>query len=232
MLSSKEFVQNIVEGNQALFEASRINVKAYFDSKPSQEELVDHFVGRMLNERMNMVEISQAIATLPVDTDPVELQLLTQQAHDEAVHFRLVKEVIEHITGTPLDVAKAIADEAKKPTAKGAELLAKYEAETDAVALAAYQLVAEGRAEAVWNQMADCIDDKFISGAYAKIAKDEGFHSKIGARKLEQLVGDSATQARVTKLVGNMRRDLFDISCKNTMEVPAAKELVAEAYGW
>ena len=232
MLSSKEFVQNIVEGNQALFEASRINVKAYFDSKPSQEELVDHFVGRMLNERMNMVEISQTIATLPVDTDPVELQLLTQQAHDEAVHFRLVKEVIEHITGTPLDVAKAIADEAKKPTAKGAELLAKYEAETDAVALAAYQLVAEGRAEAVWNQMADCIDDKFISGAYAKIAKDEGFHSKIGARKLEQLVGDSATQARVTKLVGNMRRDLFDISCKNTMEVPAAKELVAEAYGW
>ena len=232
MLSSKEFVQNIVEGNQALFEASKINVKAYFDSKPSQEELVDHFVGRMLNERMNMVEISQAIATLPVDTDPVELQLLTQQAHDEAVHFRLVKEVIEHITGTPLDVAKAIADEAKKPTAKGAGLLAKYEAETDAVALAAYQLVAEGRAEAVWNQMADCIDDKFISGAYAKIAKDEGFHSKIGARKLEQLVGDSATQARVTKLVGNMRRDLFDISCKNTMEVPAAKELVAEAYGW
>ena len=232
MLSSKEFVQSIVEGNQALFEASKINVKAYFDSKPSQEELVDHFVGRMLNERMNMVEISQAIATLPVDTDPVELQLLTQQAHDEAVHFRLVKEVIEHITGTPLDVAKAIADEAKKPTAKGAELLAKYEAETDAVALAAYQLVAEGRAEAVWNQMADCIDDKFISGAYAKIAKDEGFHSKIGARKLEQLVGDSATQARVTKLVGNMRRDLFDISCKNTMEVPAAKELVAEAYGW
>ena len=232
MLSSKEFVQNIVEGNQALFEASKINVKAYFDSKPSQEELVDHFVGRMLNERMNMVEISQAIATLPVDTDPVELQLLTQQAHDEAVHFRLVKEVIEHITGQPLDVAKAIADEANKPTAKGAGLLAKYEAETDPVALAAYQLVAEGRAEAVWNQMADCIDDKFISGAYAKIAKDEGFHSKIGARKLEQLVGDSATQARVTKLVGNMRRDLFDISCKNTMEVPAAKELVAEAYGW
>jgi len=232
MLSSKEFVQNIVKGNQALFEASKINVKAYFDSKPSQEELVDHFVGRMLNERMNMVEISQTIATLPVDTDPIELQLLTQQAHDEAVHFRLVKEVIEHITGQPLDVAKAIADEANKPTAKGAGLLAKYEAETDPVALAAYQLVAEGRAEAVWNQMADCIEDTFISNAYAKIAKDEGFHSKIGARKLEQLVGDSSTQARVTKLVSNMRKDLFDISCKNTMEVPAAKELVSEAYGW
>jgi len=29
-----------------------------------------------------------------------------------------------------------------------------------------------------------------------------------------------------------MRRDLFDISCKNTMEVPAAKQLVADAYGW
>jgi len=179
-----------------------------------------------------MVEISQTIANLPADTDPVELQLLAQQAHDEAVHFRLVKEVIEHIQGSPVDVEAAIASEAKANTAKGAALLAKYEAETDAVALAAYQLVAEGRAEAVWNQMADCIEDSFISGAYRKIAKDEGFHSNIGARKLEQLVGDASTQARVTKLVSNMRKDLFDISCKNTMEVPAAKELVAEAYGW
>lgn len=232
MLSSKEFVKKIVADNQALFKASQLNVKQYFDSKPSKEELVDHFIGRMVNERMNMVEISQTIANLPADTDPVELQLLAQQAHDEAVHFRLVKEVIEHITGKPLDVAKAIADEAKKPTAKGAGLLEKYEAENDAVALAAYQLVAEGRAEAVWNTMADCIEDSFISGAYRKIAKDEGFHSNIGARKLEQLVGDAETQARVTKLVNTMRKDLFDISCKNTMEVPAAKELVTEAYGW
>ena len=232
MLSSKEFVQNIVEGNQALFEASKINVKAYFDSKPSQEELVDHFVGRMLNERINMVEISQTIATLPVDTDPVELQLLTQQAHDEAVHFRLVKEVIEHIQGSPVDVEKAIAKEAKANTAKGAALLAKYEADTDAAALAAYQLVAEGRAEAVWNQMADCIEDAFISGAYRKIAKDEGFHSNIGAHKLETLVGDAQTQTRVEAIVANMRKDLYDISCRNTVTNTEGKQLVADAYGW
>lgn len=232
MLTAKQFVKKITEENQALFKASQLNVKDYFDSKPSQEELVDHFVGRMLNERMNMVEISQTIATLPVDTDPVELQLLTQQAHDEAVHFRLVKEVIEHITGETLDVAKAIADEAAKPTAKGASLLAKYETESDEAALAAYQLVAEGRAEAVWNQMADCIDDSFISGTYRKIAKDEGFHSSIGARKLEQLVGDATTQARIESLVGSMRKDLYDISCRNTTANAEGKKLVAETYGW
>ena len=45
--------------------------------------------------------------------------------------------------------------EAAKPTAKGAGLLEKYGAQDDAAALAAYQLVAEGRAEAVWNQMAE-----------------------------------------------------------------------------
>jgi len=232
MLSAKQFVQKITEENQALFKASQLNVKDYFDSKPSQQELVDHFIGRMVNERMNMVEISQTIANLPADTDPVELQLLTQQAHDEAVHFRLVKEVIEHIQGSPLDVEKAIADEAVKNTAKGAALLAKYEAESDAAALAAYQLVAEGRAEAVWDQMADCIEDTFISGAYRKIAKDEGFHSKIGARKLEQLVGDAETQQRIEALVANMRKDLYDISCKNTTANSEGKKLVAEAYGW
>jgi rubrerythrin len=232
MLSAKEFVQKIKKDNTALFQASKLNVRAYFDSKPGQQELVDHFVGRMVNERMNMVEISRAIAEMPADADPVELQLLTQQAHDEAVHFRLVKEVIEHIQGSPVDVKAAIAKEAAANTAKGAALLDKYEAGNDAAALAAYQLVAEGRAEAVWNQMADCIEDQFISRSYAKIARDEGFHSNIGAMKLEQLMADPTEQARIEALVGEMRRDLYDISCRNTVAAPEGRQLVAEAYGW
>lgn len=232
MLTSKEFVAKLVQDNQALFKASQHNVKAYFDSKPAQSELVEHFIGRMVNERMNMVEISQAIASMPADADPVELQLLTQQAHDEAVHFRLVKEVIEHIQGSPVDVSAAIAREAAKPTAKGAGLLEKYGAQNDPAALAAYQLVAEGRAEAVWDQMADCIEDKFISGAYRKIARDEGFHSKIGARSLEKLVASAEAQRKVQSLVEAMRKDLYDISCKNTTAADSGRQLVAEAYGW
>ena len=231
-MNSKQFVAKIVADNQALFQASQHNVKAYFDSKPAQEELVEHFVGRMVNERMNMVEISRAIADMPADADPVELQLLTQQAHDEAVHFRLVKEVIEHITGAPVDVEAAIAAEAAKPTAKGAGLLAKYDAETDPVALAAYQLVAEGRAEAVWDQMAECIEDEFVAKTYAKIARDEGFHAKIGARKLEQLVTDADIAAKVETLVAAMRRDLYEISCRNTVAAEYGRALVADAYGW
>jgi rubrerythrin len=231
-MDAKQFVQKIIDENQALFRASQHNVKAYFDSKPAQAELVEHFIGRMVNERMNMVEISQAIANMPANADPVELQLLTQQAHDEAVHFRLVKEVIEHIQGTPVDVEAAIAREAAKPTAKGAGLLAKYGAQDDAAALAAYQLVAEGRAEAVWNQMADCIEDEFISSAYAKIARDEGFHSKIGARALEKLVTTESEQARIESLVSQMRKDLYDISCRNTTAAADGKRLVAETYGW
>ena len=231
-MDAKQFVNKLVNDNQALFKASQLNVKEYFDSKPAQSELVEHFIGRMINERMNMVEIAQQVANMPADADPVELQLLTQQAHDEAVHFRLVKEVIEHIQGSPVDVQAAIAAEAAKPTAKGASLLQKYGAETDAAALAAYQLVAEGRAEAVWNQMAECIEDKFISGAYAKIAKDEGFHSKIGARKLEQLVATAEEQVRIEALVVRMRKDLYDISCKNTTAAEDGKRLVADAYGW
>ena len=231
-MDAKQFVKKLVKDNQALFKASQLNVKEYFDSKPAQSELVEHFIGRMINERMNMVEIAQQVANMPADADPVELQLLTQQAHDEAVHFRLVKEVIEHIQGSPVDVEAAIAAEAAKPTAKGASLLQKYGAETDAAALAAYQLVAEGRAEAVWNQMAECIEDQFISGAYAKIAKDEGFHSKIGANKLEKLVTTAEEQARVEALVVRMRKDLYDISCKNTTAAESGKQLVADAYGW
>jgi rubrerythrin len=230
-MDAKKFVAQIVADNQALFEASKHNVKEYFDSKPAQEELVQHFIGRMVNERMNMVEISNTIANLPADTDPVELELLTKQAMDEAIHFRLVKEVIEHIQGSPVDVEAAIAAEAAKPTAKGAGLLAKYGAENDPVALAAYQLVAEGRAEAVWDQMANCIEDEFVSRTYAKIARDEGFHSNIGARKLAQLITEDNAES-VQTLVAAMRKDLYEISCKNTVAAESGKQLVADAYGW
>ena len=232
MLSGKQFVAKLAAENEALFAAGALNVEAYFASNPSQQELVEHFVGRMVNERMNMTEISARIASMPSSSSPEELQLLTKQAMDEAVHFRMVKEVIEHITGEAVDVEAAIAAEAAKPTAKGAALLAKYEAESDPVALATYQMIAEGRAERNWDMMANCIADEFISSRYAKIARDEGFHASIGARKLEELCDNEEVQAQVEKLAAAMRRDLFEISCANSRATAEAQELVTEAYGW
>jgi rubrerythrin len=99
-------------------------------------------------------------------------------------------------------------------------------------ALAAYQLVAEGRAEAVWAEMADCIEDSYIAKAYAKIASDEGFHANIGGLRLAKLAVSGEEQARIESLVDQMRKDLFNISCVNTTVTAEAKELVSEAYGW
>ena len=229
-MNTEQFIAQIVADNQALFQASQMNVEAYFDSKPSQQELLDHFVGRMVNERMNMVEISTKVANAPADTSVETLALLSKQALDEANHFRMVKEVIEHITGKEVDVEAAISAEAAKPTAKGAALLAKYEAESDPLALAAYQSIAEGRAERVWHKMAECIQDEFISTTYAKIARDEGFHSKIGRYKLEQLCNDAEAQAAVEAMADQMRRDLFEISCQNSIATAEAKEIFEAAY--
>src|SRR5210317_589885 len=209
MLNPNEFVKNIRNENQALFEASRKNVKAYFEGELPQEEMVNHFIGRMVNERMNMTEISAQLANVADDADPKELELLSKQAADEAKHYRMVKEVIEHITGGEVDVAEALRKEREMNTAKGATLLEKYGAENDEAVLAAYQLVAEGRAEAVWNQMADTIQDEFISTRYREIARDEGFHSAIGGWKLRQLAKDEETQSRVQRVVEAMRKDLF-----------------------
>jgi rubrerythrin len=232
MLNPTEFVKKIRNENQALFEASKMNVKAYFENDLSKEEMVDHFIGRMVNERMNMSEISAQIASAEDDADPRELELLSKQAADEAKHYRMVKEVIEHITGEEVDAVTAIRKEREMDTAKGASLLEKYDAENDEAALAAYQLVAEGRAEAVWNQMADTIEDSFISGRYREIAKDEGFHSGIGGYKLRKVATDEKTQSRVLRIIEAMRKDLFEISCANTVEAKGSRELVNAAYGW
>ena len=232
MLNPQEFVKKIRNENQALFEASKMNVKAYFENDLSKEEMVNHFIGRMVNERMNMSEISAQIASAEDDADPRELELLSKQAADEAKHYRMVKEVIEHITGEEVNVSQALEAEREADTAKGASLLEKYDAENDEAVLAAYQLVAEGRAEAVWNQMADTIEDSFISGRYREIAKDEGFHSGIGAYMLRKLATSESTQSRVSSIIEAMRKDLFEISCENTVEAKGSRELVNAAYGW
>ena len=156
MLTGKEFVKKIKEENAELFAQSRSNVRRFFASNPSKEDMVEHFRGRMVNEAMNMKAIAAEVAAAPASMDVTELELLTKQAQDEARHFRMVKEVIEHISGEKVDVDAAFATEAAAPQAKGASLLDKYEASSDPAALAAYQLVAEGRAEAVWHEMAEC----------------------------------------------------------------------------
>ena len=231
MMDSKNFVKSLMAANEPLFKASEMQVEAYFASNPSKEKLVNHFIGRMVNERMNMVEISNQVANMPADADPIEIQNIAKQAFDEAVHFRMVKEVIEHMTGEPLDVQAAIDAEAAKPTAKGADLLAKYEAETDPLALACYQLIAEGRAERVWHKMADCIEDEFIAKSYAKIGSDEGFHSSIGRLKLENICTDVDTQERAIALAKKMRVDLYSISCMNTKPLEEAKSMFEAAEG-
>jgi hypothetical protein len=229
MLTGKEFVEQLTQSNEGLFRSSELMVKAYFDSKPTQEELVEHFVGRMVNERMNMVGVAKAVASADVNTDPEELTLLSKQVMDEAIHFKLVKEVIEHITGNQVDVDAAITNEQAKPTAKGASLLSKY-GQLDEVVLSTYQLIAEGRAERNWDMMANCIEDQFISSRYARIAKDEGFHATIGARKLAQLCGDKVTQSRVLSLAKQMRQDLYEVCCANSMPTEEAKHVFEQAY--
>jgi rubrerythrin len=93
-------------------------------------------------------------------------------------------------------------------------------------------LVAEGRAEAVWDRMAECIDDEFVSSRYAKIARDEGFHANLGARKLEQLLVTEQDRAHALSLITRMRKDLYEISCRNTTAAEDGRKLVADAYGW
>jgi len=145
--------------------------------------------------------------------------------------LKWLKKLLNTFQVKKVDVAKAIAHEAANPTAKGASLLEKFEASNDELALALYQFIAEGRAEVVWEEMSDVIEDSFISNRYAKIAKDEGFHSKIGRAKLEKICGDAETQARAEELAHEIRCDLFRISAANTTPVAEAKELVRQAYG-
>jgi hypothetical protein len=230
-MQAAQFIEQLEFNNEALFRASELQVKSYFDSKPSKAELIDHFKGRMVNERMNMVEISAQIAAAPADADTTELNLLAKQAQDEAKHFRMVKNVIEHISGEPCDVEAAVEDHASKLETKGAALIKKYGADKNPVMLGLYQLIAEGRAARNWAMMSECIEDTFVAGTYAKIAKDEKFHASIGRRQLLKLCEDPVAQQQILEVADAMRKDLFMITCAKSGMNPESKKIMEDAYG-
>lgn len=230
-MQAAQFVEQLDLNNEALFRASELQVKSYFDSKPSKAELIEHFKGRMVNERMNLIEISAQVAAAPHDADVTELNLLSKQAQDEAKHFRMVKNVIEHISGEPCDVAAAVAEHADQLDTKGAALIKKYGADKNPVMLALYQLMAEGRAARNWKMMSECIDDQFVARTYAKIAKDEKFHASIGRRQLMKLCEDPVAQEQIMQVADAMRKDLFLITCAKSGMNAESKKIIEDAYG-
>ena len=231
-MDAKKFVNKIEKDNEALFVACEMQVKNYFDSNPSKEELIDHFVNRMVNERMNMIEISGQVNRAEEDADADYLYLIAKQAFDEAKHFKMVKEVVEHIAGEPLDVKAAIESQKGNEKSKGASLLDKYEAADDELMLALYQFVAEGRAARNWAMMGECVKDEFVSKSYKTIAKDEKFHSNIGKRRLLELCQDNPeAQARVENVINEMRKDLYVINCMKVGELPESRKMMEVAYG-
>ena len=235
-MSGKEFVKKIQKENQPLFEASMMNVRTWFqDPARTKEELLLHFQGRMANEYMNLVGVAAAVANIGTEVTAEEMALLSKQAHDEAVHFRLVKEVIEHIAGEKIDTKEWLDREfSRKANDKGASTLKTFATENDEVALACYQIVAEGRAATSWQTMADIgAVDPFVANKYARIARDERFHSSIGGLLLAKLADNNEeVQERALKIVDQMRKDLYNIIVGNTWDSPGARDLAAAAYGW
>ena len=126
MLTGKQYVDKLAEENEALFRASELQIKHYYEVNKDTDELIDNFTGRMVNERMNMEEISREVAAMPAGTDPEKLVLLSKQAHDEAKHFQFVKEVVEYLTKKPINMQEAVESHASRQHQKGAALIKKY----------------------------------------------------------------------------------------------------------
>lgn len=232
MKDSKQFVVELREQFDTLYQVADATTREYFAEDHSQAEMLEYFKIRLFNERWNMVELAQALSKLPVDTPMEETQMLAKQAYDEANHFRMVKEVIDHISGTEVDLLEINATHGAKRPSQGVYILDKYNAQNDELVLALYQYLAEGRAAIVWQAMADSIDDDYVSRRYAKIARDESFHSEIGRLKLEKLCTTEAEQARALEFTRKFVWDLYENTCLSIKQVnPELRAKMRQSYG-
>jgi len=230
--TAKQFIKDLEKEFAGIYEVSDLVARKFFDSNPDNAALLEHFKRKMFNERWNMVEISEKVSNLhPIDNSPEEAVLLAKQAYDEAVHYKLVVEVLDHINGGPIDMVDAQRTHGTKNPSQGASLIDKYEAHEDPMVLALYQFLAEGRAALVWQTMADIVEDQFVASRYAKIAKDERFHANIGKKKLEQLLDTEEAQEKCATLAREMYWDLYEVSCLSNAEpTQRMKDLLLESY--
>lgn len=220
MLTPKEFTAKIAQDCEPLYQHQEQGVKNYFASNPSKEQMIDYFSRRMVNERMNCVQLSKRVIALSPNSDVEEMFLLSKQAHDEAKHFWFLKDIVEDMLGHEVDVDAVIEDLKQKQTANAenetmrpAELLEKFECSEDPLALAVYQYVAEGLAHRNWVMQAECAPNELIRTKYTEIAKDEKFHASIGRNALEKLLVDQESQDRAAALAAEFIDILWDMRC-------------------
>ena len=231
MMNPTEFVDQLWADTEVVYRASELQIKAFYDSNPPKDYLVKNFTRRMVNERMNLTEIMKAVATSDLGTDPKELLSLTKQALDEANHFRMVRDVVEYMSGETVDMGPTVERELNDTDIKGAKMFAKYDCENDPIALALYQALVEGQASRNWQMMADTLKDPYLANTYGKIAADERFHSKLGRVQLAKLLDTEEKQAHAAELADQMRRDMFQVNCNGTMRIEECRAMVDEHYG-
>jgi len=233
---AREFLDDLWESFMPLHQVAEIQTRQFFAERGTdKKELENFFHIRLSNERMNMIELSRKVSELPALTDPEECRLLSKQAWDEAEHFRIVFEILEHLTGERPNLEKIWETYGKVDVRMGASLIQKYEAQNNPIMMGLYQFMAEGRASHVWATMAECSGDPFIEKRYDRVARDEKFHSNIGRLMLEKLVTTDEAQAECMSYVKEMIWDLFECSCTSLGDFktasPEVQEIMLKAYG-
>jgi rubrerythrin len=217
MINAREFTEQIAQQCEPLFQLCENNVKMYWANNPSKEEAIEYFGRRMINERINCIELSQKVSKMSMATNPEEMFLLSKQAHDEAKHFWFVKDILEDLMGEPVDI-DVVYQDIKGAQLRGergfmpAELLSKFECSEDPMALAVYQYIAEGMAHRNWVAQSECAPNDLIREKYAEIAKDEKFHSQIGRMQIEKLVVDEESLSYSKKLSEEVIELLWGVS--------------------
>lgn len=233
-----QFLDDLWESFMPLHQVAEIQTRQFFDEKGQDKEQLEKFFNiRVSNERWNMIELAKKVSQLPPDVDPEEARLLSKQVFDEAEHYRIVTEILEHIKGEKLDMNKVYESLGKDtPDIRmGASLIHKYEAQDNPIMMHLYQYMAEGRASHVWATMAECAGDDYIQTRYARVARDEKFHSNIGRIFLEKHLDSQEAQDECMSYVNQMIWDLFECSCVSLGDFETAteevKQIMRDAYG-
>lgn len=233
---AREFLDDLWESFMPLHQVAEIQTRQFFAERGTdKQELESFFHIRLRNERQNMIELSKKVAELDPLTDPEECRLLAKQAWDEAEHYRIVYEILEHLTGKAPDLESIWSKVSEGSVTMGASLIKKYEAHNNPITMHLYQYMAEGRASHVWATMAQCAGDEFIEKRYDRVARDEKFHSNIGRLMLEKICTTDEAQQECLSYVKEMIWDLFETSCTSLGDFKTAseevKQIMRKAYG-
>lgn len=225
-MTNTEFLDSIKTNNAALLSATEANANAFFSTEQTPETLSLFFGRRAVTNYLMLAFHANDLKNKTEDTalSYVQLYVLEKESNDALINLS------NHYSGVNNSISDLSQNSAANPTTTGRKLLGEY-MDNRLHANLFCRLANESLIKVI-NQMLSVTTDSTLTQYLNIVVASKTRSLPILEGKLLELLVDQTAQDDATSIIDSMRKQLFEVSQSNTVDLEASRNLVNQTYGW